>query len=199
MILRRATPAVRAAVLTDRSVSYGVGVPTDARYLVEAAHAGVATVRRSTGGSGVLHAPGDLAWAVVLPREDPRVGGDYVHAYARLGAGVTGFLTERGVPATWSDPPGTDPDYCLLSARGSVLTSGGKVVGGAAQHVNPSALLHAGIVPLELDRPLLRTVFHLSAPSLERLTSLRELGIQGTPESLAWKLAAHLSDALARA
>jgi len=189
---------VRAAVLTDRAVSYGVGVSADAPYLVEAARAGVTTVRRSTGGSGVLHAPGDLAWAVVLPREDPRVGSDYVHAYARLGAGVVGFLTERGVPASWGDPPGTDPDYCLLSARGSVLTSRGKVVGGAAQHVNPNALLHAGIVPLELDRPLLRRLFHLAPRSLDRLTSLRELGLEGTPESLAWKLAAHLSDALAR-
>ena len=188
---------MRAAVLTDRAVSYGVGVPPDAPYLVEAALAGLATVRRSTGGTGVLHGPGDLAWAVVLPREDPRVGSDYVHAYPRLGAGVVRFLAERGVRATWGDPPGSDPDYCLLSDRGSVLSTRGKVIGGAAQHVNSRALLHSGIVPLELDRPMLRTVFHLSPKSVERLTSLRELAVEGTSESLAWKLAAHLSDALA--
>jgi len=199
VILRRAVPAVRAAVLVDRAVSYGVGVPPGAAYLGEAARAGVATVRRSTGGTGVLHAAGDLAWAVVLPRSDPRVGTGYVHAYARLGAGVVDFLGEQGLSSGWVDPPGSDPDYCLLSARGSVLSVEKKVLGGAAQHVSPDALLHTGIVPMELDRPLLRTLFRLSTRSLERLTSLRELGVDGTPESLAWKLAAHLSDALARA
>jgi lipoate-protein ligase A len=189
---------VRAAVLTDRAVSYGVGVPPEAPYLAAAARAGISTVRRTTGGTGVLHGPGDLAWAVVLPRTDPRVGSDYVHAYARLGAGVVRFLAERNVTASWVDPPGTDPDYCLLSARGSVLTLRDKVIGGAAQHVNPTALLHTGIVPWELDRPALRTLFGLSTTSLARLTSLHEIGVEGPPESLAWKLAAHLSDALAR-
>ena len=33
-ILRRGVPAVRAAVLTDRAVSYGVGVHAEAAYLV---------------------------------------------------------------------------------------------------------------------------------------------------------------------
>ncbi|HEY1197274.1 MAG TPA: hypothetical protein VGG32_00915 [Thermoplasmata archaeon] len=196
MLLRRGVPAVRAAVLTDRAVSYGVGVPAEAAYLVRAAKAGVPTVRRTTGGTGLLHAPGDLAWSIVLPRADPRVGNDYVHAYPRLGEGVVRFLSERGVTAKWLDPPGTDPEYCLLSARGSVLSHEEKVLGGAAQHLAGGALLHSGIVPLDLDRDLLRKVFGLSPRALERLTSLRELGVEGTPEELAWKLAASLSDAL---
>src|SRR5208282_5648586 len=120
----------------------GVGVPPDAAYLQRAAGARIPAVRRTTGGSGLLHAPGDLAWSIVLPRADPRVGKDYVHAYPRLGAGVVDFLSERGVAAKWVDPPGTDPDYCLLSARGSVLALEGKVLGGAAQHLAGGALLH---------------------------------------------------------
>lgn len=194
VILRRAVPAVRAAVLTDRAVSYGVGVPPDASFLARAAKAGVPTVRRTTGGTGLLHAPGDLAWSVVLPRSDPRVGHDYVHAYARLGAGVVRFLSERGVDAIWGEPPGSDPDYCLLSARGSVLLVREKVLGGAAQHLAGGALLHHGIVPLELDRALLHKLFGLSSKTQERLTSLRELEIGGAPEELAWKLAARLAD-----
>ena len=196
MILRRAVPAVRVAVLTDRAVSFGVGVHGDASYLLRAATAGIPTVRRTTGGTGLLHAPGDLAWSVVLPRSDPRVGPDYVHAYARLGAGVVRFLADRGATLAWTDPPGSDPDYCLLSARGSVLSLETKVLGGAAQHLAGGALLHHGILPLELDRPLLRTLFGLPTKSLERLTSLRELGVEGTSDALAWKLAASLSDAL---
>ncbi|MGA7475990.1 MAG: hypothetical protein WBW47_02080 [Thermoplasmata archaeon] len=196
VILRRGVPAVRAAVLTDRAVSYGVGVHPEAAYLVRAAKAGVPTVLRATGGTGLLHAPGDLAWSIVLPRADPRVGNDYVHAYSRLGEGVVRFLSQRGVAAKWVDPPGADPDYCLLSARGSVLSHQEKVLGGAAQHLAGGALLHSGIVPLELDRDLLRKLFGLSPKALERLTSLRELGVEGTPEELAWKLAAGLADAL---
>jgi len=195
-ILRRGVPAVRAAVLTDRAVSYGVGVHAEAAYLVRAAKAGVPAVRRTTGGTGLLHAPGDLAWSIVLPRSDPRVGNDYVRAYARLGEGIVRFLSERGVVAKWVDPPDTDPEYCLLSARGSVLSHREKVLGGAAQHLAGGALLHSGIVPLELDRPLLGRLFGLSASALERLTSLRELGVEGSPEELAWKLAARLSDTL---
>lgn len=197
-ILKRGVPAVRAAVLIDRAVSCGVGVHEDAPFLARAARAGVPVVRRTTGGSGLLHAPGDLAWSVVLPRNDPRVGGEYVRAYARLGDGVVRFLADRGITAKWMDPPGTDPDYCLLSARGSVLGAGDKLLGGAAQHLARGALLHHGILPLEVDRTLLRTIFDLPSRSLDRLTSLRDLGVRGSPEELAWKLAASLSDTLAK-
>jgi len=199
VILRRAVPAVRVAVLSDRATSYGVGVHADAPYLLRATREHLPTVRRTTGGTGLMHAPGDLAWSVVLPRADPRVGTDYVHSYARLGEGVVRFLADRGVRSAWVAPPGTDPDYCLLSARGSVLAQGEKILGGAAQHLSGKALLHHGILPLEIDRLLLETVFRLPKPSLARLTSLRELGVDGAPEQLAWKLVASLSDALARA
>ncbi len=195
-ILRRAVPAVRVAVLTDRALSYGVGVRAEAPFLARSLREGIPTVRRTTGGSGLLHAPGDLAWSVVLPRSDPRVGKDFVHAYSRLGEGVVRFLSERGVVTKWQDPPGSDPEYCLLSARGSVLKHGEKVLGGAAQHLAARTLLHHGILPLELDRPMLRRLFGLSTEAVGRLTSLRELGVEGPSEQLAWKLAAHLSEAL---
>ena len=197
-ILRRGVPAVRVAVLSDRAVSYGVGVHPEAPFLARSTKEGVPTVRRTTGGSGLLHAPGDLAWSVVLPRGDPRVGRDFVRAYARLGEGVVRFLVERGVPVRWQDPPGTDPDYCFLSARGLVLKHGEKVLGGAAQHLTRGTLLHHGILPLVLDRPLLQRLFGLSVAATERLTSLRELGIEDGSETLAWKLAASLADSLNR-
>jgi len=189
---------VRVAVLTDRAVSYGVGVHPDSSFLGRSAKDGVPTVRRTTGGSGLLHAPGDLAWSIVLPRTDPRVGRDFVRAYPRLGEGVVRFLAERGVPSKWSDPPGTDPEYCLLSARGLVLKHDDRILGGAAQHLAGRALLHHGILPLEpLDRPLMRRLFGLSSGAVGQLTSLRELGVEGPAEQLAWKLAARLSDTLA--
>jgi len=196
VILRRGVPAVRVAVLSDRAVSYGVGVRAEAPFLARSVKEGIPTVRRATGGTGLLHAPGDLAWSVVLPRGDPRVGRDFVRAYARLGEGVVRFLEERRVPTRWQEPPGSDPEYCLLSSRGLVLKHGDQVLGGAAQHLAGGALLHHGILPLELDRPLLRRLFGLSAAAAQHLTSLRELGVDGAPEPLAWRLAASLSDTL---
>jgi len=183
-------------VLTDTAVSFGVAEHAETRYVIAAAKAHVPTVRRSTGGSGLLHGPGDLAWSVVLPRNDPRVGTDYVRAYGRLGEGVVRFLAERGVAAAWVDPPGSFPEYCLLSARGSVLAAGEKVLGGAAQHLSATALLHHGIVPREIRRPVLEEVFRMPEREAKRLTSLRELGIEDPPEQLAWKLAARLADSL---
>jgi len=195
-ILRRAVPAVRVAVLTDRAVSYGVGISPEVPFVARASKLGIPSVRRTTGGTGLLHLPGDIAWSVVLPRADPRVGSDFVRAYARLGEGVVQFLADRAVVARWQDPPGSDPEYCLLSARGSVLKHENRVLGGAAQHLTGRALLHHGILPLEVDRPLLRRIFGLSAGAVGRLTSLRELGVEGNPDELAWKLAARLSDSL---
>lgn len=198
LLLRRGAFAIRTAVLSDRAVSVGAGVRPEAAYLLRSESAGIPVVRRTTGGTGVLHAPGDLVWSVVLRRADPRVGNDYVHAYPRLGEGVVRFLSEEGVAVAWQDPLGVDPDYCFLSARGSVLGVGGRVLGGAAQHLSGGALLHSGVLPLELDRNLLAELFGLSERFLGRLTSLRELGIEGAPEALAQKLAKGLDGSLSR-
>jgi len=193
-LLRAGTPAVRVAMLGDAAVSYGVGVRDDASYLAMAKAAGLAVARRTTGGTGVLHAPGDLAWTVVLPKGHPAAGRDYVHAYARLGAGAVRFLHDRGVTAAWGAPPGVSDDFCFLSARGEVLATGARVVGGAAQHVTRDALLHQGVLPLHVDRRWIQMLFGLPAPLLaERLVGLRELGVRDRPETLAQELADALS------
>ncbi len=188
-LLRRGVRARRVAVLADRALSVGVGVAPSAPYLVRAQAAGLPVVRRSTGGTGVIHGAGDLAWSIVLPRDDPTVGRDFVRAYGRLGRGVVRFLGEHGLSAEWAPPPGIAPDYCLLSGRGQVLALGDRILGGAAQHLSRTALLHHGIVPLDVDRESIARVFGLTATGAgERLTSLRGLGITDEPEALAEQL-----------
>jgi len=194
-MLRGGRPDVRVTVLSGLTVSYGVGVREDAAYLARARSMGVHVARRTTGGSGVLHAPDDLAWSFVIPRSDPRVGRNFVHGYSRLGAGVVRFLDRHGVQAAWTAPPGLFPEYCVLSARGSVLSIGPRVLGGAAQHLSRTALLHQGMIPLTVDRGWIARLFGISDPRLTgRLAGLRELGIQDPPEELARQLA----DALVR-
>jgi len=188
-LLRAGVAEVRAAVLSDRTVSVGVGVRGEPAYVVRGRAAGLAGVRRSTGGSGVLHLPGDLVWSVVLPRTDPRVGRDYARAYGRLGRCVVRFLAARGADARWAPAPGLVEEYCVLSSRGEVLTVGARILGGAAQHATARALLHQGMIARRVDADLLGRVFGLVAPSiLGRLTGTEELGIEVPPEVLATEL-----------
>jgi lipoate-protein ligase A len=193
-LLREGTPAVRVAVLAGLTVSYGVGVREDAPYLRRAREAGVATVRRTSGGTGVVHAPGDLAWSVVLPRAHPRVGSDFVRSYDRLGAGVVRFLHQHGVAGAWIEPPDLSADYCVLSGRGRVLTARSRVLGGAAQHLTRSALLHQGMIPRTVDPGLVARVFQITDPHvLARLVGWTELGIDTPAAALAQELAAELT------
>jgi len=191
-LLRDGAPVVRVTVIRETSVSFGVGTPRDGSAEANARRLGLPIVRRSTGGSGILHLPGDLVWSVVLPRSDPMVGPDFSSAYGRLGAGLVLFLADLGLDGRWSDPTALSDEFCLLGRRGRVLTVHGKAIGGAAQHVTSTALLHHGVVGVTVDRLLVERVFGVArSVTTERVTSLAELGISTEPEALA--------DALARA
>ncbi|HXY47198.1 MAG TPA: hypothetical protein VEK13_04810 [Thermoplasmata archaeon] len=189
-LLREGFPAIRVATLGDRALSVGAAVPMSAEYLDRARTEGCTIVRRASGGTAVLHAPGDLAWTLVIPRTDPRFGNDYVRRYDRFGGGVARYLRSEGISAHWVDPPGLPTDYCLLGSRGSVLEARGKILGGAAQHLTARALLHHGAIARTLDRRTLERLFGLPVrPGLDRLTSLEELGLREPSEVLAERLA----------
>lgn len=188
-LLRLGRPAVRAAVLADRTLSLGVGQPEDGPLADRAAAWGIPVVRRGTGGTGVLHLPGDLAWSIVLPREDPRAGRDYVRAYARLGRATLRLVEGEGVAATWRASPGLSTEMCLLGARGEVLSAGDRILGGAAQHLTGRALLHHGVVSVECDRALEAAIFEVPPSILAaRRAGLRELGVRSSSEGLAARL-----------
>jgi len=192
-MLRSGDVAVSVGVVGDLTVSYGVGEPEEAAYLRRVRADGIPTVRRSSGGRGIVHAPGDLVWALVLPRSDRRVGRDFVRAYARFGQGLVALLADRGATAQWVPAPGLSADYCPLSERGWVLEVDGQVLGAAAQHLTGRALLHHGTLPGSLDRPRIARWFDLPTPGpADRLTSLDELGIHDPAEALAHELARHL-------
>lgn len=185
-LLAEGRPSVRVARLTDASVSIGVAQSGRAGCARAANAAGIPVVHRSTGGTGLLHLPGDVAWSVVLPRRHPLVGSDYAKGYARLGAGVVDALRARDVPAAWTPPIGVAPEYCFLGPRGEALTVGGRALGGAAQHLTSRALLHQGVVARRVDVLQLERLFGLPREVSERhLTGLADWDLDAEPELLA--------------
>jgi lipoate-protein ligase A len=188
-LLRAGRPAVRVAVLLDRAISLGITQPQSEPAAIRARAEGLPVVSRSTGGSGLLHLPGDLAWTLVLPRDHPAAGADFVSGYDRLGAGVVAFLAESGIRAEWSEPFGLTESYCLLGSRGMVLTAGGRAIGGAAQHATRDALLHQGVLSSSVDRDLLVRLFDIpAATAREKISGFAELGVGRSPLDLAERL-----------
>lgn len=191
-------PAIRVAVLAGLSLSYGVAVAPSTDYVRQAQQRGLPAVRRTSGGTGLLHRPGDLVWSIVLPRSDPRVGRDAVHAYGRFGAGVVRWLAEHGLSAAWIPAPGLSEGYCTLSGRGQVLTVADRILGGAAQHLQRTALLHHGTISQSIDREEIGQLFGPpTAASASQLTSLHELGVVRNAADLARSLAGRIAEALA--
>ncbi len=192
--LDRGRPQALIALVDEpRVVSVGVGVPEQCGYLARARDAGIAVLRRHTGGTGLLHVRGDIVWSLVLPRADLRAGRDFVRAYRRLGGPVTACLGAFGVTAAWAAPPAISDEYCTLGSRGEVLASGSAILGGAAQHATAGALLHHGTVSWTVDRPLTDRLFGwVSTSPSGRLHGLRELGVPLGPEALAARLEAEL-------
>jgi lipoate-protein ligase A len=198
--LRRGTPGIHVAVVDRPTLSVGAGVPEDAPYLERARAEGLPTARRTSGGAGIVHLDGDLAWAVVLPRDDPRVGRDFVRAYGRLGAGLVQELARHQQPAAWVPAPGVSDEYCPLGPRGYVLEARGRIVGAAAQHLATAALLHHGTLSARADRELVRRLFPTTDPSaLERLAGLEDLGVHEPSTRLAGAVAVALDAALSAA
>ena len=183
-LLRSGEPMLRVAVFDAPSLSLGVNQPDSHPTAVRARKLGLPVVRRGSGGTGILHLPGDLAWALVLPRSDPTVGADFVRAYDRLGAGCVRFLAGHRLPSQWTEAPSLSEVFCLLGSRGKVLTVRDQVIGGAAQHLTRRALLHHGVVMYRPSRSLLTELFDLDPRTVDtRLTGLvDELGHRSPAE-----------------
>lgn len=187
--LHRGARTVRVAILSERALSVGVSQRDDAACVRRARERGIPIVRRSTGGLGIWHAPGDIAWSLVLPRTDPRVGRDFSRAYARLGTAPVRLLKELGASAMWLPPSGPSSEYCLLAGRGAVLKVGGRALGGAAQHLTQDALLHHGVLPYQLEPTPLEELFDLDRPTVDgTLTSLNRVVPGLEPPELARRL-----------
>jgi lipoate-protein ligase A len=183
----------RAAGLVDRSVTLGVAQTLDSGPAKRARELGIPVYRRTSGGSGLLHLPGDLVWSLVIPRNDPIFGRRFATDYERWGAGVVAMLEELGIHARWTGPPDLSDEYCLLGRRGKVLSVDGRVLGGAAQHLTAHALLHHGVIGFDRAPELISRLFRVDEEVAEgRLVGIRELRPPLASAELCERLVEHL-------
>ncbi len=196
-LLQAGGTAAYTAVVESATLSYGVQVPESAPYLERARAEGLAAVRRRTGGTGLVVGPGDIVWAVVVPRGHRLAGRDFVRAYDRFGAGVVAWFARAGIQARWTEPPDLSDDYCPLGGSGRVLDAGDRIVGAAAQHVTARAILHQGVLVRAVDRALVARCFGLAADGpLGRLGGWEELRGPVDPGAAATALGHHLAATL---
>lgn len=129
---------------------------------------GVEVVRRPTGGRALLHLPGEITYAVVLP--DP--GGLSVQeAFAGLAGLLAASLARLGVPVETagggaSPAPAGNPSCLAISAPGEVTARGRKLV-GSAQVRRQGRLLQHGALPRRADAALLARVIPDALPEAD--------------------------------
>jgi lipoate-protein ligase A len=195
--LREGIPTVRIARVSSEAFSLGVSQRNDVPSAERARTLGILVLRRSSGGLGVYHGPGDLSWSVTLPRTDPRLKEGFRCAYGPLGEGPARLFADAGFRSRWVPAAGRDAELCLLGARGEVLEVEGRILGGAAQHLTSTTLLHHGVLPYQVDPERLAGLFGLSEEELpRRLVGYAEL-LPGVPaEVVASSLASALVGAL---
>ncbi len=193
-LLRSGEEAVAVGQFSEVAVTLGVSQRGTFPGLPLALARDLSVLSRPSGGVGLLHRPGDVHFARVIPRDSPHFPPRFPDAYTLLGAGVVSWLRGQGLQTRWDPAPGSYPGYCLTSARGKVLTAAGRVLGGASQYVTHHALLHHGVIATSLDPPLLESLFGLPRDLADRqLTSLEREGLRRPGTEALEELAREIS------
>ena len=159
------------------------------------AEAGIAAVRRITGGGILVHG-GDLSYALIVPRGF--AGGRGVKESYRFLCGFLIRLYERlGLEAAFARDLRLEASHsalCLAGREAYDIVIAGKKMGGNAQRYARHALLQHGSIPLRLEPGRFEPLF--CGPSgLENAASLERLGIRLTENALKEELLEAFGDA----
>jgi lipoate-protein ligase A len=178
-------PLVRLLHATDRAVVVGSGQPETDIDRAAAEAAGVAVVRRRTGGGAVLVGPGLATWVdVFVPTGDALFDRDVGRAFWWLGdvwadalgaVGVPGGEVWRGglVRSAWSSR------VCFAGLGPGEVTVGGRKTVGMAQRRGRGGALFQCALPLVWDPSSLLELMALSGP--EREAGVAELAAAVRP------------------
>ncbi|MDB5100606.1 MAG: lipoate--protein ligase family protein [Cyanobacteria bacterium RYN_339] len=150
-----APPTLRAYAWQRPTVSLGRAQLLDPDLEAACASAGVAIVRRPTGGRAVLHT-GDFTYAITATDLPAGVKASYCH----LAHGLTAGLAGLGVTTTLGEAsrPGRSV-ACFASPTAADLKAGAAKLLGSAQMRRAGAVLQHGTLYLERPTALARQLF----------------------------------------
>jgi lipoate-protein ligase A len=155
-------------------LSFGRNEPAERRYdRATIERAGLAVVRRPTGGRAVWHAR-ELTYAVAAPVE---AMGSLRNAYLEIHRMLGSALRLLGASASLADPTpssGLSAGACFSQAVGGELLVSGRKVVGSAQLREGGALLQHGSILLGNDQRVVASVTR-GAPPDDGATPLSEL------------------------
>jgi len=190
-------PTIRFFAWQPPTISLGYGQPVDDRIdLDEAARMGVGLVRRSTGGSAILHEGPDLelTYSVVAAAGDFAGAEDLLTTYQWIGAALAVGLRGLGAPVEMvpvrPSSPDAMPAFCFARTGLYELEVGGRKVVGSAQRRQSAGFLQHGTVMLGAVAERLRRVFAEGTDPLAGMTTLetvlgRRPSFAETAEALA--------------
>lgn len=111
-------------------------------------------VRRPTGGRAILHAD-EITYAVIGPRDEPRLYGSVLESYQRLSQGLLRGLESLGLPVQVVEDPQEAPEseqpICFENPSDFEITVNGKKLIGSAQARRKEGVLQHGTMPLYGD------------------------------------------------
>ena len=153
-----APPTLRLYRWDPPAVSVGYAQRRDAALdLAACARAGLAVVRRPTGGRAVLHA-GDVTYAVAVPRRGAWGSWGVAATCRRIHEAVAAGLSGLGVRAevVGPRPPlggrrGEGGPLCFTSLSAHEITAAGRKLVGSAQRRFRDAILQHGSIPLAAE------------------------------------------------
>lgn len=132
----------------------------------------VEVVRRPTGGRALLHMPGEITYAVIVPEVDSRL--KIAKAFADIAAVLGQALQHLGLPVKaatdGSIPSGASHPSCMaVTAPGEITALGRKFVGSAQVRHNGKLLQH-GVIVRRYDTDLLLKLIPGGQPGIDLYT-----------------------------
>jgi len=190
-------PTIRFFAWRPPTISLGYGQPVDDRIdFDEAARMGIGVVRRSTGGSAILHEGPDLelTYSVVAAAGDFAGADDLLATYRWIGAALAAGLRRLGAPVEMvpvrPSSPEAMPAFCFARTGLYELEVEGRKIVGSAQRRQGVGFLQHGTVMLGAVAERLRRVFAEEIDPLAGMTTLetvlgRRPSFAETAEALA--------------
>lgn len=174
VLLALARPTLRLYGWSPETVSIGSGQSDLDLDLDAIRELGLDTVKRGTGGGGILHNATEVTYAVVLPIDFPDLPRDLPASFAYISQGIVTALRTLGVPAELEVVGDlTRESLCYVRKQGTNVVVHGKKISGGAQRRTRLAVLQHGTIIVDRDEHRLARVFRTPIDTVcSRVTSL---------------------------